>query len=238
MFLVVGGIHFQSCEKAEEFLETTTGLTDEEIIEGLKSALAVGTDTASTNLSALNGYYGDELVKILLPEEAGVIVDNISRLPGGIGQSLIDEAVLAINRAAEDAASKAAPIFVSAIEGITISDGLSILNGADDAATAYLKTNTYSDLDSAFTPEISSALNKDIIGGVSAESAYSTLINAYNTASLNGTIFNEVTTNSLTEHTTQRALDGLFIKVADQEAKIRSDINHRVNDILKKVFGS
>lgn len=225
---------FISCQTVDDLLETS--LTNEEIVEGLKSALTVGTDTSVSVLSAVDGYYRDQVVKILLPPEAQVIADNVSRL-GSVGDALVEEALLAINRAAEDAATEATPIFVDAIVNIDIVDGLAILNGADNAATEYLETNTYSDLETAFNPKIGASLNKDLVGNTSAEDAYSALLDAYNTASLNGVLFDKVETNTLTEHTTEKALDGLFLKVAVEEGKIRNDISHRVNDILKKVFG-
>ena len=221
-----------SCEELDKI---TAGLTNEEIIEGLKSALTVGSDTSVSTLNAVNGYLGDEAVKILLPPEAAKLVDNISKVPGL--DLLVNEAVTSINRAAEDAAIEAKPIFVDAITNITITDGLSILNGADDAATAYLSANTSTQLTTAFSPKISTSLNKKIVGNVSAESAYSSLINTYNQASLGGVLFAEIKTNTLAEHTTKKALDGLFLKVAGEESKIRNDVAHRVNDILQKVFG-
>ena len=229
----VGTLFFSACDEVEQILEET-GLTNEEVIQGLKSALTVGTDTSVTILSAVDGYLGDEVVKILLPPEAQVIQQNISKVPGG--NLLIESAIKAINRAAEDAATEAKPIFVDAITNITIEDGFAILNGENDAATAYLRTNTQSDLIDAFTPKISTSLNKTLVGNVSAESTYKALVDAYNAASLNGVLFPKVEENTLTEHTTDKAMDGLFIKVADEETKIRTDVSHRVNDILKKVF--
>ena len=94
-----------------------------------------------------------------------------------------------------------------------------------------------SQLASAFEPKISTSLNKTLVGNVSAESAYADLIKAYNTASLNGVLFPKITTNSLTEHTTNKALEGLFLKVSVEEENIRTKASHRVNDILQKVFG-
>ncbi|MCB0733701.1 MAG: DUF4197 domain-containing protein [Flavobacteriales bacterium] len=223
-----------SCDEVTQIIEDNE-LTEAEVVEGLKMALTVGTDTSVTTLAAVDGYLGDELVKILLPEEAAVIVTNIAKVPGG--NLLIDKTIQAINRSAEDAAPEAKSIFVNAITNITIEDGFAILKGENDAATTYLKTNTESQLSAAFSPKISASLNKKLVGNISAESAYSDLISAYNTASLNGVLFPKVTTNSLTEHTTQKALDGLFLKVSVEEENIRTIAAHRVNDILKKVFG-
>jgi|LauGreDrversion4_2_1035121.scaffolds.fasta_scaffold221503_3 hypothetical protein len=235
IFILVTLVTFSSCSKDEidKFL-AGNGLTNEEIIEGLKSALTVGTDTSVTVLNKLDGYYRDDLVKILLPEDAKAIYDNINKVPGG--SLLLEETIKSLNRAAEDAAIEAKPIFIDAITSITINDGLSILNGADTAATFYLKDKTFSPLYNAFQPKIDASLNKELVGGVSANSAYNNLVSAYNTASLNGILFPKITTNSLSTHVTNKALMGLFIKVADEEKAIRTDPIARVNDILKKVF--
>lgn len=231
---MLGLVSVHSCEQLDL---DPSGLTNEEIIEGLKSALNVGTDTSVGILSKVDGYYKDDLVKILLPAEAKVITDNIGKIPGG--QLLVDETIKAINRSAEDAATEAKPIFVNAITGITITDGLGILKGADDAATQYLNTNTYDSLSSTFEPKINASLSKELIPGVSAQGSYASLISKYNVVANNSLgLLKPVSSNSLSQHTTTKALDGLFLKVADEEGKIRNDISHRVNDILKKVFGS
>jgi hypothetical protein len=241
LFLVFSFLLF-SCENLQSLIPAelnTSGLSNEEIIRGLKEALKVGTDTSVTKLHKTNGYLADQAVKILLPQEAQIITQHVSVLPGG--QLLVDEVVKKINRAAEDAAAEAKPIFINAITSITITDGLSILNGANNAATNYLKQKTYTSLQSAFQPKIYSSLNKEIIGGISAESAYRELISKYNlavtAANLTGKNYPKVTTNSLSEYTTQRALDGLFLKVAEEESDIRQKASARVTDILKKVFG-
>lgn len=232
LFLPLVALFNHSCEELDKVV---AGLSNEEVVQGLKSALTVGSDTSVKTLNATDGYFGDEAVKIFLPPEASNLVDNISKVPGL--DLLVDEAVKSINRAAEDAAIEAKPIFIDAITNISIEDGFSILNGNDDAATTYLKSNTETQLIAAFAPKIGVSLNKKLVGNVSAESAYASLINTYNQASLNGVLFKKIETNTLAEHTTQKALDGLFLKVSDEEFKIRNDISHRVNDILKKVFG-
>jgi hypothetical protein len=150
----------------------------------------------------------------------------------------MDQTILAMNRAAEDAASEAKPIFVNAITGMTIADGFTILKGTDSAATTYLRGKTYDSLYQKFQPKIDVSLNKPLVAGVSAQSAYSNLIDAYNTASLGGLLFDKVTTNSLSSHVTTKGLNGLFLKVSDQEKKIRKDPLAQVTDLLKKVFGS
>lgn len=231
------GLFFSTaCTKEQlESVLKSTSLTDEEVIQGLKSALSVGTDTSVSILNKTDGYYADLAVKILLPPEAQVIYTNIGKVPGG--SVLLEETVLKLNRAAEDAAAEAKPIFIDAITGITIEDGMSILKGNDTAATFYLKGKTYSPLTDAFQPRIQTALDKKIIGDISASSAYDNLVSAYNTASLNGLLFDRITTNTLSDHVTRKALDGLFSKVAEEEKAIRHDPLARVTEILKKVFG-
>lgn len=233
--IFVLSFQLSACEEAEKLL-TATGLTNEEVIQGLKTALEVGTDTSVTTLSKLDGYYKDELVKILLPEEAQPIYGVINSIPGG--NLLLENAIVSINRAAEDAAPEADSIFVSAITGITIADGFSILNGGDTAATVYLNGKTYTPLLDAFSPKIKTSLSKPLFLNTSAEESYTKLLNAYNTASLGGILYPEIKTNSLSEHVTRKALDGLFVKIAQEEKKIRTDPLHRINDVLKKVFGS
>ena len=235
LIICISIISFTSCTEDDlNKIIAGSGLTNEEIIEGLKSALSVGIDTSVTILNKLDGYYKDDVVKIILPDDAKAIYDNISKVPGG--SILLEETIKSLNRAAEDAAIEAKPIFINAITGISISDGLSILNGTDTAATVYLKDKTFSPLYSAFQPKIDASLSKELIGGISANSTYNNLVSAYNTASLNGLLFPKITTNSLSSHVTNKALIGLFIKVAEEEKAIRTDPLARVNDILKKVF--
>jgi hypothetical protein len=150
--------------------------------------------------------------------------------------NLVEDNILAINRAAEDAAREATPIFVDAITNLTIDDGWEILNGEDSAAINYLRRNTRQQLFDAFQPKIDVSLSKDLVLGLSANDLYSNLISVYNKASLNGFLFDEIQTNSLSEHTTDRALRGLFMKVRDEEKLIRTDASHRVTDLLEKVF--
>jgi len=233
-FLFLLTLSFTSCEEVSEILEST-GLTNEEVISGLKTALNIGTDTSVTTLSKTDGYFKDELVKILLPAEAAPVYNVLTSIPGG--SLLIDEAVLAINRAAEDAAPQGKEIFVTAITGITIADGFEILNGGDTAATIYLQGKTYNPLTDAFKPKIEASLAKPLILNTSAEQAYALVLKTYNDASLGGILWPEIKTNTLADHVTQKALSGLFFKVGEEEKKIRRDPLHRVSEILKKVFG-
>lgn len=214
-----------SCDEILDFLQ----LSDAEVAQALKEALTVGTDTSVTRGSAVNGYFGNELIKILLPAEAQPILSIIGSVPGG--QSLVNEVVLKVNRAAEQAATEATPIFVNAITSITIADAMSILQGNDDAATMFLKGATQEEIILAFRPHIVSSLES-----VGAQTAWETLTSNYNAVA---PIFGQPQVNTdLADHTTRKATDGLFVMVAEEETKIRNDIEHQVSDLLKRVFGS
>lgn len=229
----------QLTQLAEQSLNTGRPLTQNEIVLGLKEALIVGTGSAANILGKTDGYYRDELVKIMLPPEADVIVNNISRIPGG--KQIIEDVILGINRAAEDAVSEAKPIFVNSIKSMTISDAIGILRGDDNAATQYLQSTTYNQLTGLYQPKIKTSLDKKLIGNVSAGQSWETLTSKWNdmAKSTIGQIagFKPVTVQ-LDEYLTQKALDGLFLKIADEEKRIRKDPVARVNEILKRVFGS
>lgn len=145
--------------------------------------------------------------------------------------------MLSVNRAAEDAAVEAKPIFMQAIKEMTIQDGMGILRGSDTAAAHYLREKTFQKLYNAFKPKIQNSLSKKHVGNLSAEGTYAKAIDTYNTASLKGVLWKQIQNNSLAEHTTRTALKGLFTKVAQEEKEIRLDPVHRVTDILKRVFG-
>ena len=152
VILIIFAFAFTSCEGL--FENDEDGLTTADVVQGLKTALEIGTDTASSVLGQKDGYLGNSLLKILLPPEADIIVDNLSLLP--VGSDLVDNVIEGINRAAENAASEASPIFKGAITGMTISDAWDILNGNNPAiavkstesfdsiaATGYFKVKTY-----------------------------------------------------------------------------------------------
>ncbi|MGQ1948017.1 DUF4197 domain-containing protein [Geofilum sp. OHC36d9] len=230
-----------SCDEAADIIDEIYNgeLTESVVVNGLKEALEIGVDSAASGLSITNGYYADELVKIGLPSEADIIVENISYIPGG--SALVEKVILSINRAAEDAASEVAPVFWDAITDMSILDGFEILNGDNDAATQYLKSSTYDDLFELYQPKIQTSLDKDIIGGITANDAWENLTTPWNNfaSSLSGQLLNFETVNtSLDEYLTNKALDGLFLKLAGEEEKIRTDPAAQVTDLLQKVFGS
>jgi hypothetical protein len=235
-------ILFTGCAQLMNIVQTATAvseLTEGDIISGLKEALTIGARKAAEKLSQENGYYGDLSVKIPLPDEARVIVENISKIPGG--DKLMEDVVLSINRAAEDAAREVAPIFASAVTQMTITDGYNILHGADNAATQYLISTTYDQLYSLYRPKITASTGKDIVAGISAQESWTTLTDKWNTlaGSLAGRLagFKPVNTD-LDDFLTRKALDGIFLKVEGEELRIRKEVSARVTPLLQKVFGS
>jgi hypothetical protein len=219
-------LSFSSCE----ILQGGGALSNDEIISGLKEALTISTDTSVVSLNKTNGYFSNAAIKILLPPEAQKVESTLRSIPG-VGNLLVDELILKMNKAAEQAAIKAGPIFKDAIMKITFTDVMNILNGPDDAATQYLKNSTSTQLQAAFQPPIEDALKS-----VGAQQAWNTVMTTYN----NYNNFIPGTTDipdNLASHCTSKALDGLFHIVAIEEGKIRKNIGHQVTDLLKKVFG-
>jgi len=196
-----------------------------EIGEGLKQALEVGTSAGADKLSVKDGFLGNLAVKILFPPEALKVEKTLRSV--GLG-SLADNVILSINRAAEDAAKEAKPIFISAIKQMTISDATNILlSGNKDAATTYFKRVTTAQLMEKFRPVITSSLSK-----VGATKYWSDAALAYNKLPL----VKPVATD-LSSYVAQKAIDGMFIQVAQEELKIRDNISSRSTGLLQKVFG-
>lgn len=205
---------------------SASNLSNNEIVAGLKEALNVGTKNSANKLSVMNGYFGNQLIKILMPPEAKKIETTLRSL--GMG-NVVDKAITSMNRAAEDAATKSVPIFVNAITSITIQDGLSILKGGNGAATNFLKGKTTASLTTAFRPVISNSLGK-----VGATKYWTEMVNIYNKLP---TVRQKMNPD-LTAYVTERALNGLFVTISEEENKIRTNPAARVTDILKKVFGA
>lgn len=240
LFIVVVLI-MTGCAEVMNIMQTVSPLplSEEEVISGLKEALITGAKNSAQRLAAENGYYGDEAIKILLPEEANVILDNISKIPGG--DKLVQDVVLRINRAAEDAAKEVAPIFVNSVKQMTIRDAFNILNGADNAATQYLQMTTYKELYDLYKPKIQNSTEKDIVGDISTKDSWVALTGNWNKLanSLAGKIANlEPVNTDLDDYLTNRALKGMFMKVEQEELNIRKNVSARVSPILKRVFGS
>jgi hypothetical protein len=232
---------FPACaelQKIADRVETPRPLTNQEVINGLREALVIGSDSAAGRLSAVNGYYRDELVRILLPPEAEIITNNLSLLPGG--EKLVEDVILRINRAAEDAAREAAPVFARAVSNMTIQDGFAILRGENDAATQYLKAQTFDDLFNLYQPRIKNSIEKPLVGNISTQQSWNALTGQWNrlARSAAGRIADlQPVETDLAGYLTGQALDGLFLKLAQEELRIRTDPVARVTDLLKRVFG-
>jgi Protein of unknown function (DUF4197) len=202
-----------------------SSLSSDDIVNGLKQALTLGAQKSADKLSAADGFFKDAVVKILLPPQAQNAEKTLRNL--GMGQ-LVDNAILSMNRAAEDASKSAAPIFVNAIKGMSVQDGLGILRGADTAATGYLRKSTSPQLTTAFHPVIDSSLQK-----TGATKYWKDVFETYNKLP---TTFKKVNPD-LSAYVTQKAMDGIFYYVAQEEKQIRKDPAAQVTDLLKKVFG-
>lgn len=214
-------------------------LSNAEIIGGLKEALLVGTDSSVTHLSAVDGYLKDLAVKILLPPEARTLTEQISKLPGGA--KLVDDVIIRINRAAEDAARQAKPIFVNSIRDMTFADGLQILRGPDNAATQYFISKTNQQLMDLYRPKIRESLNKNLIAGVSTQQSWNELTSRWNqlAGSAVGKLSGLKTVDvQLEDYLLQQALKGMFLKIEERERDIRNNAGARVTVLLKRVFGT
>ena len=203
---------------------TQNGLSNEEIIIGLKEALNVGTNNAAGRLSNVDGFFKDAVIKILMPAEAQKAEKKLRNL--GMGK-LVDDAILAMNRAAEDAAKSAAPIFINAVKQMSIQDAVGILKGGDFAATDYLKGKTTISLTESFRPVIETSLKK-----VDATKYWNTVFSTYNKFS------SDKVNPDLSAYVTEKALAGIFYQVGLEEQKIRKDPMARTTEILKKVFSN
>ena len=198
-------------------------LSNADVAAALKQALDKGVDQSVKTLSAQDGYYAS-VYKILLPEEATKIIDKLKFIPGFT--NLEEEAIKKINKAAEDAASKAGPIFLNAIKQMTFDDAMGILMGEKNAATTYLHNKTYQPLYGEFKPVMVSSLNK-----FGALDLWSDAINKYNSLPFVTRI-----NPDLADHVTSKALVGLFALVEKKELGIRSDVSQRTSDLPRKVF--
>lgn len=212
--------------KLNSVVSKTSGgssLSNEEIIKGLKEALTIGTDSSTKRLSKLDGFFADAAIKILMPAEAKKVESTLRNF--GMS-SLVDKAILSMNRAAEDAASGISNIFWDAIKGMTVKDGLSILQGGDFAATEFLKKNTTASLTEKMRPVIQASLDK-----VNATQYWKDVFTAYNKFS------RQPVNTDLTAYVTGKAMDGVFYEIGLEEQKIRKNPAAQVTDLLKKVFG-
>ena len=198
-------------------------LTSDEVASGLKEALTQGIGKGATQASQKDGYYGNQLIRIPFPQDVKRVESTLRSV--GLG-SQVDQFVLSLNRAAEDAAQTAKPIFIGAIRKLTFKDVWNILTGEKDAATQFLRRTTSEELYRAFAPHIQQSLDKTY-----ATKYYSDVMNAYNAIPL----VQKVNPN-LNDYATKKAMDGLFILVAQEEANIRENPVARTTELLRRVF--
>lgn len=217
-----------SCETAQQVLNSlpasTSTTNTNQIAAGLKEALTIGTQNSANRLSSVNGFFANAALKILMPPEAQKVESTLRNM--GLG-SVVDKAILSMNRGAEEASKSATPIFVNAIKQMSITDAIGILRGGDFAATNYFKQKTTAELINAFRPVISAALTK-----VDATRYWGDVFSTYNKFST------KPVNTDLTAYVTEKAVAGIFQEVGLEEQKIRKDPAARVTDLLKTVFGS
>jgi hypothetical protein len=271
LVFILSAFFWVSCEEDTINDVISGNISTTQIIDGLKMALDISSDTSITKLSKFDGYFADPQVKLDLPlgTQAAIAALKSQNIDLGIatitGEDLYNgttilgitipgissqesEVVEGINRAAENAASTAKPIFKDAILGVSFLDASSILlSGSDTAATAYLRTNTGGQMYQAYEPKVDSTLNSLMIGNVSVAKSYEDFVKDYNdllaigipgfgdVSSLTG--LNNIQVEDLSAYTTNKALDGLYDKMGEEETAIRTDPAARVNDLLSLVFG-
>jgi len=221
VFQLVGCAELQ--QVVNQLPQGTTGIGNAEIAQGLRDALNLGVEKQVNKLTLKDGFFRNELVKILLPEELKKVDKTLRDV--GLG-NLADEGLRILNRAAEDAVKEATPIFVDAVKGITFNDAKQILLGNDNAATSYLEQSTKVKLYDKFNPVIKNSFAK-----VGADQIWNNIITKYNKLPLT----NDVNPD-LTDYTTQEALNGVYAMIAVEEKEIRTKIASRSTELLKKVF--
>jgi hypothetical protein len=201
----------------------TANVSTLEIANGLKEALDNGVKKQVTKLTAVDGFYKNELVKIVLPEELQKVDSRLRKI--GLA-SLADEGILMLNRAAEDAVKQSTPIFVDAIKNMSFLDAKNILLGNENAATTYLQTSTNKALYDKFNPVIKTSL-----ANVGADAVWKKIIDKYNAIPLVTKV-----NPDLTDYTTNKALEGVFKMITVEEKNIRGGLDARTSALLKKVF--
>ncbi len=237
-----------SCELFEDAVGPLP-LSEGEIIQGLKEALTIGLDNSVTSASSANGYLQNEVIKILLPEDIVELQSTINSSAllkpaydiyigaNNNGQDIFDELITAMNRGAENAADKAFPIFGDAITSMTINDARGILDGGDRSATDFFEQQTRTNLVTAFSPDVKTSLE-----GTGAIELFGLVSGFLNQSVGFGTTVSDFVDvevpNSIEEYATERAVDGLFHLVGEEEKKIRDDPFDWGSDIIERVFGS
>jgi hypothetical protein len=228
ILLLLVSISFSSCDvinQAAGAAGAGTGISNAEAGSGIKEALAQGLAKSVLQLNTTDGFFKDAIYKVLLPPDA-VKIENTLRKLGF--NSMVDKAILQINRGAEDAAGQAKPIFVDAIKSMTLNDAIGLIRNGDTSATHFFREKTTNKLMAAFAPVIKSSLDK-----TDATKYYSEMVTKYNNLPV---VFKKVNPD-LTGYVTERATNALFDLVAKEEVNIRNNLAARTTDLLKKVFG-
>ena len=223
---VLGIFLIFSCAELQQVvnqLPTSSTPGNEDIASGLRQALNFGIEKQVSKLTQKDGFFKNQMVKIMLPAELQKVDKTLRDI--GLG-NLADEGLKVLNRAAEDAVKEATPIFVNAVKNITFNDAKNILLGADNAATAYLQNNTEKQLYSKFSPVINNSLSR-----VGATEVWSNIINKYNALPITNNV-----NPDLTDYVTQEALEGVFTMIVVEEKEIRNKTTARTTDLLKRVF--
>jgi ribosomal protein S17E len=230
ILLLAVAFSLNSCAQVQQTLNQLPQLSSQipgvggvDIASGLKEALNKGITQQVSKLTAVDGFYKNEAVKILMPEELQKVDATLRKI--GLN-SLADEGIKMLNRAAEDAVKEATPIFVSAVKNMTFTDAKNILLGNDNAATSYLQGTTTTALYAKFNPVIKSSFEK-----VGADAVWTKIITKYNTIPLVKKV-----NPDLTDYTTNQALTGVFKMIAVEEKEIRNNISARTTPLLKSVF--
>ncbi|MBK8298297.1 MAG: DUF4197 domain-containing protein [Saprospiraceae bacterium] len=226
LFTFSGLFLFSSCNaQFGKLLKQVTGqdISTDDVANGLKEALSKGTNKGTELLSQKDGYF-KSIYKIMLPEDAKKVCDKLRPVPGFA--SIEEDVIEKLNRAAEDAAIKAKPIFLSAIKSMSIADAWNILKGKDNAATQYLQSTTTDPLYAEFKPIITESMEK-----VGAIQVWSSAVSKYNQIP-----FVKKANPDMTDYVTRKALEGLFKKIEEEEKDIRHNLSSRTSDLLKKVF--
>ena len=228
LVLILSVFFATSCDELQQVVNTlpqggATGISDAMIGNGLREALDFGIDKQVNKLTQTDGFFKNELVKILLPQELQKVDQTLRDI--GLG-NLADEGLKILNRAAEDAVKEATPIFIDAVKSISFNDAKNILLGPDNAATNFLEQRTQTALYNKFNPVIKNSFRK-----VGADQIWSTIISKYNSIPLTNTV-----NPDLTDYVTNEALKGVYTMISVEEKNIRTKVSSRTTDLLRKVF--
>jgi hypothetical protein len=216
----------QEMQSVLNSIPSTTGLSNEEVVAGLKEALKLGTERSVDKASVADGFWSDARIRIPFPPEATNVKNTLMDI--GLGGP-VEEFEHTLNKAAEQAAKEAVPVFVDAITSMTIQDGFDLLKGGENAATNFLRAKTSETLRARFTPVVEQATAQ-----VALTSYWQPLANTYNTATL--LTGGKAVDPDLNAYVTTKAMDGLFVLLAEEEKKIRQDPAARATALLQKVF--